>query len=161
RRTQALLQERRPDDDLLADLGAEAGAVVHPVPMTRAMRAMCCALLLGVAAILPPAGLHAQTISSDSAAKRRAKGKGLFQGRGLCLSCHGRSAEGISGLGPRLMGATLVHTKGSVAELVELITTGIDSAHSKSGVVMPPKGGSRLSATDVEMVAEYVQTLRK
>ena len=104
---------------------------------------------------------HAQSVSRDSASKRLAKGKELFEGRGLCLSCHGKSGEGLQGVGPSLRKGPFVHTKGTLPEIVALITTGIYSAHSKSGLVMAPKGGSRMTATEVELVAEYVLTFRK
>jgi mono/diheme cytochrome c family protein len=54
-----------------------------------------------------------------------------------------------------------LHSKGTHAELVTLIGTGIDAKKSKSGVVMPARGGSRISDREVDAVAAYVMQLAK
>ena len=84
----------------------------------------------------------------------------LFEGKGLCFSCHGKNGEGMLGPNTRLAGRPLVHAKPTVAAVAELIKTGVDSAHSTSGQAMPARGGSRLSDADVDAVAQYVLELQ-
>ena len=105
---------------------------------------------------------QAQTATSaDSIADRLARGRALFEGKGLCFSCHGKNGEGVLGPNTRLAGRTLAHTKPTLADVVALIKAGVDSAHSTSGQPMLPRGGSRLSDGDVELVAQYVLELQK
>lgn len=102
----------------------------------------------------------AQTATvADSVSERAARGRLLFEGRGLCFSCHGKDGEGMLGPTTRLAGRPLAHAKPTVAAIAELIKSGVDSAHSTSGQVMPARGGSRLSDADVDAVAQYVLEL--
>lgn len=104
----------------------------------------------------------AQTPSSaDSAAERAARGRTLFEGKGLCFSCHGKNGEGMLGPSTRLAGRPLVHAKATLADVAALIKSGVDSAHSTSGQVMPARGGSRLGDADMDAVAQYVLELQK
>ncbi|HEY4099733.1 MAG TPA: cytochrome c [Gemmatimonadales bacterium] len=89
-----------------------------------------------------------------------AVGRKLFEGKGLCFSCHGKNGEGVLGPTTRLAGRTLVHTKNIAAGIAALIKTGVDSAHSTSGNIMPPKGGSRLTDSEIDAVAAYVVQLQ-
>jgi mono/diheme cytochrome c family protein len=98
---------------------------------------------------------------ADSATERAALGRKLFEGKGLCFSCHGKDGEGVIAPSTRLAGRALVHTKATVAELTALIKAGVDSAHSTSGQVMPARGGSRLTDAEVDAVAWYVLELQK
>jgi mono/diheme cytochrome c family protein len=103
----------------------------------------------------------AQTaIVGDSVSERAARGRSLFEGKGLCFSCHGKDGEGMLGPTTRLAGRPLVHAKPTVASVAALIKSGVDSAHSTSGQVMPARGGSRLSDADVDAVAQYVLDLQ-
>ena len=113
--------------------------------------------LLG--AVTFPAGVLGaqQVVASDSA--RQAQGRKLFESKGLCFSCHGRAGEGLLGPTTRLAGRQLTHSKGSVAEIATIIRSGIPEEKSASGQVMPPKGGSRLTDAEVELVAEYVKRM--
>jgi len=97
----------------------------------------------------------------DSATERTALGRKLFEGKGLCFSCHGKDGEGVIAPSTRLAGRALVHTKATVAEVAALIKVGVDSAHSTSGQVMPARGGSRLTDAEVDAVAWYVLELQK
>lgn len=97
----------------------------------------------------------------DSNAVRIARGRTLFQGKGLCFSCHGKEGEGLLAPSTRLAGRPLVHAKPSVPDLVALIKAGVDSAHSSIGQVMPARGGSRLTDAEVEVVALYVMELQR
>jgi mono/diheme cytochrome c family protein len=104
---------------------------------------------------------QAQTAKvADSVAERVARGRLLFEGKGLCFSCHGKDGEGMLGPTTRLAGRPLVHAKPTVASVAQLIKSGVDSAHSTSGQAMPARGGSRLSDADVDAVAQYVLELQ-
>jgi mono/diheme cytochrome c family protein len=112
------------------------------------------------ASLVRPGAAAAQTATvGDSVTERAARGRLLFEGKGLCFSCHGKAGEGMLGPTTRLAGRLLVHTKPTVAAIAELIKSGVDSAHSTSGQVMPARGGSRLSDSDVDAVAQYVLEL--
>jgi cbb3-type cytochrome c oxidase subunit III len=86
-----------------------------------------------------------------------AKGDSLFHKEGNCYACHGANAEGA--VGPNLTDATWLHSDGSYDAIVKQITTGVDQKQSKSGIAMPPKGGSSISDEDVKAVAAYVWSL--
>jgi mono/diheme cytochrome c family protein len=91
-----------------------------------------------------------------------AAGKQLFEGRGLCYSCHGVNGEGLLGPTTRLDGGKAwLHHDGSLAGIAALIKTGVDGDKSKSGNIMPPLGGARLSDQQVEQVAAYIWTLHR
>lgn len=115
---------------------------------------MFAALLLAL-----PATIVAQV--PDSATALRTLGKRIFEGRGLCFSCHGMQGEGIVAVGKNtaLDDGKWIHSKGTKPELVALIKEGIDLTKSRSGVIMPPRGGSRISDREVDAVAAYVLVL--
>lgn len=116
-------------------------------------------LLLTLGATAPLAG---QTTPADSAAAQIAKGKKLFEGKGLCFSCHGLQGEGVLGPTTRLAaGKEWIHVKGAQAEISALIKAGIEVEKSQSGTAMPARGGSRLTDAEVDLVAAYVLELHK
>lgn len=87
-----------------------------------------------------------------------AKGKTIFTSTGLCFACHGMDAKGS--VGPNLTDGTWIHGKGTYPEIVQIVTTGIPAAQTKTGKgAMPPKGGSQISEDDVKAVAAYVWSL--
>jgi mono/diheme cytochrome c family protein len=88
-----------------------------------------------------------------------ASGRKLFGGAGLCMACHGPAGKGLTG--PDLTDATWLHHDGNYEALVKQITEGIDDKASKTGQIMPPKGGSALKPDEVRAVAAYVWTLSK
>lgn len=87
------------------------------------------------------------------------RGKVVYNGTGLCMACHGPTGKG--GLGPDLTDTTWLHHDGNYDALVKQITEGIDEKISKSGQIMPARGGSGLSDADVRAVAAYTWTLSK
>ena len=120
--------------------------------------------LLGVTALLAAAPHRAagqSAVPADTAALRIARGRTLFQGKGLCFSCHGKEGEGLLAPSTRLTGRTLGHVKPTITDVAALIKAGVDSAHSSIGQPMPPRGGSRLTDAEVELVAWYVLELQK
>lgn len=92
-----------------------------------------------------------------------AAGQRLFEGRGLCATCHGKEGEGI--LGPTLQlnagKRGWLHTDGSHAAISTLIKNGLDASATKSGISMPPRGGARLTDAQVEQVTAYVLKLHR
>ncbi len=112
------------------------------------------AVILAVAA---PRTVAAQAATADSAAV--AQGRKLFESKGLCFTCHGKAGEGLLGPATRLAGRPFTHTTGQADELVALIRTGVPLDKSTSGQIMPPRGGSRLTDREVELVAQYVRSI--
>jgi mono/diheme cytochrome c family protein len=107
----------------------------------------------------PLAAQRADSLPEGVTVEMVAKGKKVFGGAGLCMACHGPLGKGLTG--PDLTDKTWLHHDGSYAALVKQITEGIDDKASKTGVIMPPRGGSAISDDDVKAVAAYVWTLRK
>ena len=126
------------------------------------LRLLPALLLLGAAPLAAQIPSDSVKISADSAKGLAAKGKVLFEGKGLCVTCHGKDGEGLLGPTTRLTGDKgWIHMGGSLPELIALITSGVSDEDSKSGAMMPPKGGSRLTEAEVEQVAYYVQALHR
>lgn len=118
------------------------------------------ALIGAAAALLAGASVAAQQADSlppGVTPAMVAQGKKLFGGEGLCIACHGPDARGA--IGPNLTDATWLHGKGSFEEIVTRIVEGVPAPISKSGIVMPPKGGSKLKDEQVKAVAAYVWSL--
>ena len=86
-----------------------------------------------------------------------AKGDTIFHKTGLCYACHGANAEGT--VGPSLTDAEWLHGDGSYDMIVATVTAGVPKEKAKSGIAMPPKGGSSISDEDVKAVAAYVYSL--
>ena len=86
-----------------------------------------------------------------------AHGDSVFHGAGNCYACHGSKAEGI--IGPNLTDAEWIHSKGTYQDIVNQVNHGVPKEESKSGVVMPPRGGATLTDDDVKAVAAYVYSL--
>jgi cbb3-type cytochrome c oxidase subunit III len=86
-----------------------------------------------------------------------AKGDTIFHQTGLCYACHGSNAEGA--VGPNLTDAEWIHGDGSYDFIVATVTAGVPKEKAKSGIMMPPKGGSTISDEDVKAVAAYVYSL--
>lgn len=85
------------------------------------------------------------------------KGKGIFTGAGLCLACHGPEGKGM--IGPDLTDKTWLHSDGSYDAIVKQVLSGVEQKISKSGQIMPPRGGAGISDAEVRAVAAYVWTL--
>lgn len=122
------------------------------------MNRISCAALALLAGTVPAAAQA--PLSPDSVAAQVALGKKLFEGKGLCFSCHGKDGVGALGPSTRLAGRALTHVKPVLAEIVALIKSGVDSAHSTLGQPMPARGGSRLTDSEVQAVGWYVLELQ-
>ena len=107
-----------------------------------------------------PARPQAPTASGAAASyspELVAKSDAPFHASGNCYACHGSNAEGL--VGPNLTDAEWIHSKGSYDDIVAQINHGVPKEESKSGIVMPPKGGATLSDDDVKAIAAYVYSL--
>ena len=85
------------------------------------------------------------------------KGDSIFHKTGLCYACHGSNAQGA--VGPNLTDAEWIHGDGSYDFIVATVTSGVPKEKAKSGIPMPPKGGSSITEEDVKAVAAYVYSL--
>jgi len=88
-----------------------------------------------------------------------ARGDSVYHGPGNCYACHGAKAEGL--VGPSLVDAEWIHSKGTYEDILAQINQGITKEQSKSGIPMPAKGGSAISDEDAKAVAAYVHSLGK
>ena len=86
-----------------------------------------------------------------------ARGDAVFHGPGNCYACHGSKGEGL--VGPNLTDSEWIHSKGTLEEIEAQITHGVTKEESKSGIPMPPKGGSTISDEDIKACAAYVHSL--
>jgi mono/diheme cytochrome c family protein len=118
------------------------------------------ALLAVVALVARPAELTAQSTDSlpkGVTAAMVEQGRKVFTGAGVCFACHGQ--DGTGGAAPSLADTVWVHNRGEYDKIVALIMTGVPLKESKSGIVMPPRGGSAISDEDLRAVAAYVWSL--
>lgn len=88
-----------------------------------------------------------------------ARGDSVYHGPGNCYACHGAKAEGL--VGPSLVDAEWIHSKGAYEDILAQVNQGITKEQSKSGIPMPAKGGSAISDEDAKAVAAYVHSLGK
>lgn len=85
------------------------------------------------------------------------QGKQIFDGPGICFSCH--MPEGAGGpLAPALNDDEWLHIDGSYPQIVELIKTGV-SKPVQFPAPMMPRGGTQITDEQVAAVAAYVWTL--
>jgi mono/diheme cytochrome c family protein len=113
-------------------------------------------LLLAFAAVVGARPALAQAPAGVTPAAI-AQGDSIYHTSGNCYACHGANAEGT--VGPNLTDAVWLHSDGSYDAIVKQITAGVTQAESKSGIVMPPKGGSSITDDQVKAVAAYVYSL--
>jgi cbb3-type cytochrome c oxidase subunit III len=113
-------------------------------------------VVLALAAVLGARPAVAQAPAAVTPAAI-AQGDSIFHSKGNCYACHGANAQGA--VGPNLTDAEWIHSDGSYDAIVKQVTTGVAQAESKSGIPMPPKGGSTISDDEVKAVAAYVYSL--
>ena len=119
--------------------------------------------LLTAALAAAAATVAAQTPAGESlppgvTAAMVAQGRSIFTGRGTCFACH--APDGRGGVGPSLADSMWLHSAGDYEGVVATITSGVNARASRSGVVMPPRGGTPLSDEELRAVAAYVWSLR-
>jgi len=87
------------------------------------------------------------------------EGQQIFAGAGICVACHGPDATGATG--PDLTDAEWLIGDGEYDQLVAQILEGVSAAEATNplGAIMPPRGGSAITETQVRSVAAYIWTL--
>jgi mono/diheme cytochrome c family protein len=86
------------------------------------------------------------------------QGRQLFTGAGGCHACHGPDATGTQ-LAPDLTDGEWINVSGpDMAEVVELINTGVPQPQQHPSP-MPPMGGASLNEAQVQALAAYVVSL--
>ena len=89
------------------------------------------------------------------------QGKTVFEGAGICATCHGPAGAGIPNLGGDLTDGEWLHSDGSFEGIVETVRNGVTAQASSSGVPMPARGGTNISDDQLRATAAYVWTLSK
>ena len=90
-----------------------------------------------------------------------ARGDSIFHGKiagGTCITCHQTNAKGIPGLAPDLTDKTWLHSDGSLAAIITTIEKGV-AKPKQAAAPMLPKGGTNLTADQIQAVAAYVHSL--
>ena len=117
-------------------------------------------VVASVVTALHAAPAAAQTTAAAPAAVTPAAitaGDSIFHKTGNCYACHGANAQGL--VGPNLTDAEWIHGDGSFDMIIATVIKGIAKEASKSGIIMPPKGGSTITDDEVKQVAAYVYSL--
>lgn len=115
------------------------------------------AILLTLLSVVGAVSASAQALPEGVTQATVDKGKEIYAKQGLCYACHGQEGKGL--VGPNLADDVWLHSKGTFEEIVAQVTVGVPKEQSKSGVPMPPKGGSSISDDEVKAVAAYVYSL--
>jgi mono/diheme cytochrome c family protein len=89
------------------------------------------------------------------------QGKTIFEGAGICATCHGPAGAGIPSLGTNLTDAEWLHSDGSYEAIVATVMNGVTAEASSSGVPMPARAGTNITDEQVRAAAAYVWTLSK
>lgn len=114
-------------------------------------------LVVAVAAVAPRSAAAQEAAPAAVTPEAIAKGDTIFHKSGLCYACHGSNAEGT--VGPNLTDGEWLHGDGSYEMIVATVTSGVPQDKAKSGIAMPPKGGSSITDEEVKAVAAYVYSL--
>jgi mono/diheme cytochrome c family protein len=88
-------------------------------------------------------------------------GQLLYEGPGLCTSCHGTDGRGIPNAGSDLTDTTWVHSDGSFDGILAQIEAGVPAEHSSTGTRMPTRGASRVTPNQLKAIAAYVWSLSR
>ncbi len=94
---------------------------------------------------------------SDSLIER---GRRVYVGPAKCASCHGDDARGTD-VAPDLTDRRWRRGRGTFAEILDRIRSGVPRSQSRSGVPMPMGGWAEVSEGDLRAVAAYVWSLRR
>ena len=116
-------------------------------------------LLVAIGLLAAAVPARAQGLPSGVTQDQVDKGKAVFSGAGNCYACHGQNAQGMLGPTTNLVNHQWLHSDGSYPGIVAYIKTGVTKEESKSGIPMPPRGGSNINDDQVNQVAAYVWSL--
>ena len=64
-------------------------------------------------------------------------------------------------MAPSLADTLWLHSKGEYDRILATILDGVPARESKSGIMMPPRGGSAISDVDARAVAAYIWSLSR
>lgn len=117
------------------------------------------AALLGVPGIVAAQGPVPDSLPAGVTAQMIGDGRQIYAGRGVCYACHGQDATG--GMGPNLADTLWLHNRGEYDQILATILAGVTAKDSKSGTMMPPRGGSAISDDDARAVAAYIWSLSR
>jgi len=109
---------------------------------------------LTLAGSLPGQALQADSLPPGVTMEMVEEGRVIFEGPGLCTTCHGESGQGL--IGPDLTDNDWIQAKGSYLSILQVVTTGVTADQSATGTEMPARGGSLISDADVHAVAAYI-----
>lgn len=116
------------------------------------------------AAAAPAAAPAAATTAAPTVtAAMIAEGDSLFNSGG-CQRCHGQKGVGARNA-PSLVEGPWLHSKGTMPELIDIITTGVAKEEFKDAArpfAMRPRGGpANLTDAQVRSVAAYVYSISR
>jgi mono/diheme cytochrome c family protein len=117
------------------------------------------ATLLGVPGTLAAQAHEPDSLPAGVTARMISDGKQIYAGHGVCYACHGQDAVG--GMGPNLADTLWLHSRGDYDGILATILAGVPARESKSGIMMPPRGGSAISDDDAGAVAAYIWSLSR
>jgi len=111
--------------------------------------------------VTPPAGggpaVNTANLPPGVTAQMVQEGKQIFEGPGLCYTCHGQNAMGTA-LAPNLTDNQWIDSDGSFESIVTLVTNGVPQP-KQYPAPMPPKGGSSITDDQVRAVSAYVYAI--
>ena len=85
-------------------------------------------------------------------------GQQIFAGKGMCLTCHGPTAQGTP-LAPNLTDAEWLNiSSGTWDEIQTIVRNGVPTPKQHPSP-MPPMGGAQLSDQEIQQVAAYVYSV--
>lgn len=117
----------------------------------------------GSAGAAAPAAATAAPAAPALSAAMIAEGDSLFNSGG-CQRCHGQKGVGARNA-PSLVDGPWLHSKGTMPELIEIITTGVAKEAFKDAArpfAMRPRGGpANLTDAQVRSVAAYVYSISR
>lgn len=104
-----------------------------------------------------PAAAADMNLPDGVTAAMVAEGQGIFDGAGICFTCH--MAGGVGGpLAPNLTDDEWLNIDGTYETIVQNIMTGVPEPLEYPGLMLP-KGGTAITDEQVRAVGAYVWTL--
>jgi len=143
----------------LVTLGACGGDAADEAPPPPAVQPSAPA----PAPAAPAAGAADLPVPPGATAELVAQGQQVFNGPGICFTCHGQNGQGTP-LGPNLADGEWLWIENPeqdlIAKLEEQIRTGTPQPREYPAP-MPPMGGASLNDEQIRAVASYVAALNQ
>jgi mono/diheme cytochrome c family protein len=125
------------------------------------LRAYVAIAVLAVAPCITAAAQTPDSLPAGVTPLMVRNGQLLYEGPGLCTSCHGPTGRGVAHAGADLTDSVWIHVDGSFESILRVIAGGVLKAHSSTGAPMPERGASRLTENQLRAIAAYVWTFRR